>query len=145
MICRKTEGRFSIETKKLCRRNINTKDIEIQADQSKYENYFEFKMPVQFVKPHQVSIVLSISIQSIDIKTSQIQSQCFCTVYSRVTCDKPWIYIHTNHKQNNRLFRCFKVNQTLQKSFIHEPPKEVLFSSIKLSLSLPLLLRIKKQ
>ncbi|KAI4460983.1 30s ribosomal protein s1 [Holotrichia oblita] len=51
----KTQGNFGIEVKKLKKRSSKVNDTSAnQVDESKYENYFDFKMPVQFIKPHQV-------------------------------------------------------------------------------------------
>lgn len=60
--CRRREVKFILETKKLKPKNKTnpverTKGKGKPLDETKFENYFDFKIPVNFVKPHQVKII----------------------------------------------------------------------------------------
>lgn len=57
--CRRSEVNFTLETKKskamtkpstVKKSNINTKP----PDEMKFENYFDYKIPTKYIKPHQV-------------------------------------------------------------------------------------------
>lgn len=57
---RKPEVHFTLETKKAVAKK-SEKDAKVKnVDESKFSDYFDFKVPVKFIKPHQVKLVYSV-------------------------------------------------------------------------------------